>query len=131
MIRIHTKDGVTTTIDLRDESQARSLLSSLARDDFQRSITAVTSSQTHTGSNRCASCGAKVFVRTANQLTVSLPVGENRVHFQAERLESDRIKGERLTLFAGDVRLTAMSHSSQPSARVSMVRIGKRIVGAK
>lgn len=130
MIRIHTSDGRTVAVDLRDEEQARALLADLARDGFQASITAVTVAGSHCAHARCSECGARVAVRMSNQISVTAPRGEDRQHhFHVETVEPNgKIKGgERLVLFAGDVRLTAMAHVTQPSVRVSLTRLGRRV----
>jgi len=130
MIRVHTSDGRTVTVDLRDETQARELFRSLANEGFQRTITAVTVAGSHHLVTRCSECGAKVSAKMANQFSVTAPKGEDRMHhFHVEDVEPNgKVKGgERLVLFAGDVRLTAMSHVTQPSVRVSLTRLGRRV----
>jgi hypothetical protein len=129
MIRIHTADGRTVAMSLRDETQARELLRMLSSDNFQRCITAITIAAEHSTVARCYVCGAKVSAHLSNQLSVTSPRGERTYHFHVEKVEpGGKIKGgERLVLFAGDVRLTAMSHAAQPSVRVSLSKLGKRV----
>lgn len=112
MLKIHTRDGATTKVDLEDEAQAREWTHRLSDPRFQASITGLTVS--HAGV----------------QYSIPRPTGFEPVSFLAEHLEPNgdrRIKGgQRITLLAGDVRASVMVHREQRAARVSLLRIGKQ-----
>lgn len=112
MLKIHTRDGATTKVDLEDEAQAKEWMRRLSDPRFQASITGLTVS--HAGV----------------QYSIPRPIGFEPVSFLAELIEPNddrRIKGgERVTLLAGDVRASVMVHKEQRAARVSLFRIGKQ-----
>ncbi len=112
MLKIHTRDGATTKVDLEDEGQAKEWMQRLSDPRFQASITGLTLS--HAGV----------------QYSIPRPTGFDPVSFLAELIEPNgdrRIKGgERITLLAGDVRASLMIHKEQRAARLSLFRMGKQ-----
>lgn len=128
MLKIHTADGQTVRIDLSDEAQARELLSKLDSDRYQRTITGASLVETHEAKGRCRACGEKVTCQIGVQYSVSRPQAFRRVEYEVEHMpETERVKGgERIVLFADDMCLTLTAHRSQPSARVTLVTVGKR-----
>jgi len=128
MLKIHISDGQTVRIDLSDESQARELLAKLHSDRFQDSITGVSLVETHDVKARCRSCGDKASSQIGVQYSVSRPQAFRRVEYEVEHVpEAGKVKGgERIVLYADDVCLSVMAHRSQPSARVTLARVGKR-----
>lgn len=126
MLKIHTTDGQTIRIDLRDPAQAREWLPRLEQDAFQASISGVSVVETHDVRTRCAACGGKGSGQIGVQYSVSRPQGLSGVTYEAERVSNNGRSGDRVTIFAGDVRLSLMAHESQPSARVQLVKSGKR-----
>lgn len=128
MLKIHTTSGDTIRIDLADEEQAREWLAKLERDSFQAEISGVSVVEHHEVRARCSECGAKPTGQIGVQYSVSRPQGLNSVHYEVERIEGDgKVKGgERVTLYAGDVRLVLMAHQSQPSARIILNKLGRR-----
>ena len=112
MLKIHTRDGVTTKVDWENEDQAREWMRRLADPRFQGSITGLT------------------ILHAGVQYSIPRPTGFEPISFLAELIEPDderRIKGgERVTLLAGDVRASIMVHKEQRAVRMSLLRIGKQ-----
>lgn len=131
MLKIHTADGQTHPVDLADPEQAREWLTRLAQEDFQATINGVSLVERHV-LPKCQACGASSGRDIGVQYSVSRPDGVRRVFVHAEHVEANgRIKGgERLTVFAGDVRLTLMAHASQPASRVTIEKIGRQTFNA-
>lgn len=94
---------------MADEDQAREWLPKLARREAQLSLTGVTVVSQH-----------------GYQVNVVKPVGFDTTTAQIEHVPPNGHKGgERVIVFAGDVRLTVMSHADNPAVRISIARIGK------
>ncbi|KKN79941.1 hypothetical protein LCGC14_0334490 [marine sediment metagenome] len=112
MLRVHTRDGRTASIDLSDSEQAKWLASRLGDPRFQAQITAMTIS--HQGVS----------------YAVARPDGLGPVTFLAELMTpapDRKIKGgERMICLAGDVRASVFVHQQERAARVSLFRIGKQ-----
>lgn len=127
MLKIHTSDGKTHRVDLSDEVQARKILAALGRDDFQRTVKAVSLVEHHTVRCTCA-CGARPSRDFGVQYSVARPDGFDKAAFSVEAVEpGGRVKGgERVVVHSGDVRLTLMAHSSQPAARIQVTKTGKQ-----
>ncbi len=110
MLRVHTRDGHTESIDLGDSEQAGRLKKRLGDPRFQAEITAMTI--THLGVSH----------------TVARPDDLGPVTFLAEAIEPSpdhKIKGgQRVACLAGGVRMTLTVHHAQRAARVSMFRTG-------
>lgn len=132
MLKIHTADGQTHHIDLRDTAQAREWLTRLGREDFQARICGVTLVEQHFVRFKCEACGAASGREMGVQYSLSRPDDVRRVFVHVERVEPNgNIKGgERVVLFADDVRLTLMAHASQPASRVTIDKIGKQAFNA-
>ena len=77
---------------------------------FQETITAVT------------------LARDGVQYSLARPPEMEPLFFHAEDVPAGgRVKGgERVTLFAGDIRVAMMAHAGQRAARVSLDRVGKQ-----
>jgi hypothetical protein len=119
MISLHLVDGQTISFDLMKDG-AREWLEQLARPEFQAKLTAVTVNMKHTTKG-----GSEGGV----QYSVARPQGfDDAQWFHVERVENrGRIRGgERIDLFVGTMRITLMCHSSQPAARISIAKIGRR-----
>lgn len=127
MLKIHTSDGRTIPIDLADEEQARFWLERLSKSSFQSQIKAVSLVERHTV-GRCKECGHPSDRSVGVQYSIPRPDGFGDIFFNAENVEPNgKIKGgERIILFAGDIRLVLMAHRSQPATRVTITRIGKQ-----
>lgn len=105
MFKLHTKDGVTATVDLADEAQAREWLPRLARSEA--SITGVTLVTAHGYS---ASIVKPIgFDQWEHRLESVQPSGRNR-------------GGERVVVLAGDIQLTVMAHADSPAVRIAVSR---------
>ncbi len=128
MLKIHTSDGKTVRIDLSDEGQARELLAKLRTHKFQDAITGVSLVETHDVRVNCDRCGGKSHSQIGVQYSVSRPQAFRRVEYDLEHVpEQGKLKGgERVVVYADDVCLSMMAHRSQPSARVTLARVGKR-----
>jgi hypothetical protein len=131
VLKIHTADGQTHPIDLTDSEQAQLWLARLAREDFQASINGVSLVERHSVRGRCQTCGETAGRDIGVQYSVSRPHAR-RVFVHVEAVEPNgKIKGgERVTLFADDVRLTLMAHASQPASRVTIEKVGKQTFNA-
>lgn len=127
MLKIHTRDGRTLRIDLSDPDQAREWLGRLERDSFQAEISGVSVVEHHLVRFRCDACGNKGAEQVGVQYSVSRPQGINSVRYAVELVDvsGEGRGGERVTVYAGDIRLSLMAHQSQPSARISLSKIGK------
>lgn len=146
MLRINTKDGKTFKIDLNDKEQYEKLSELLSDNEFQKNITAITLmkrySRKHKCTNRgcnkmaklvCPDCGEVYdkgeFTYMGNQFALIKPDSFDKVCFEAENSminDGENVGGEKLVCYAGDIQLTIMSYSQQPTARVTMRKIGKR-----
>jgi len=146
MLRINTKDGNTFKLDLENENQAKRLVSLLADEEFQKSITGITVMRRYKRRHRCPNHGCKRptklvcptcgevddsgnFEYMGNQFAITRPETFDRVSFAAENSiipGGSVIGGERLICFAGDVQLMIMAYSNQPTARVTLQKVGKR-----
>lgn len=141
MIKINTKDGKTTRIDLRDEEQAKHLLTSLKRAEFQRAITGVSVVQDAVARIRCPHCECaselacgrcgretgEAHARTGVQYSITRPDAMEPVFFQVEQVEDGNGRGgERVTCFAGETRIAMMVHRGQPSSRISISSPGRQ-----
>lgn len=128
MVKIHTADGQTHPLDLANQEQARAWLQKLSRNDFQSTIHGVSLVQRHPVRAECEACGAPTHRTMGIQYSVSRPEEFEPIFFHVEGVSpAGKIKGgERVTVFAGDVRLTVMAHQSQPAARITIARVGKQ-----
>lgn len=108
MFKLHTSDGRTVAVDMSDSEQAREWLPKLARDEAH--LTGVTMMAEH-----------------GYQVNVVRPHGFDHDETRIEHVPSEGRNrgGERVIVFAGDVRLTVMSHAEHPAIRISLARIGK------
>lgn len=126
MLRVHTADGRTVSVDLRDEEQARLFLTQLRDQGYQEQIRAMTVLQY--ADARCKECEGAVRWKGI-QHTVARPEGFVQVYFHVEDVKPDlenRIKGgERVVCFADDVRLSTMAHRENPAVRFSLRKMGK------
>lgn len=126
MLRVHTADGRTVSIDLRDEEQAQEFLRDLKDSDYQEQIRALTLLQY--ADAKCKRCDDTVRWKGL-QHTVSRPEGFGRVFFHVEDVQPDpenRIKGgEKIICFADEVRITTMAHRENPAVRFSLKKMGR------
>lgn len=132
VLKIHTADGQTHPIDLNDSEQAQEWLARLSREEFQATIHGVSLVERHCIRARCTACGESLGRDIGVQYSVSRPDGVRRVFVHVEAVEANgKIKGgERVTLFADDMRLTLMAHASQPASRVTIAKVGKQTFNA-
>lgn len=132
MLKIHTADGQTHPIDLTDADQAQQWLARLAREDFQATIHGVSLVERHCVRARCLACGESSGRDIGVQYSVSRPDGVRRSFVHVEAVEANgRIKGgERVTVFADDMRLTLMAHAAQPASRVTIAKVGRQTFNA-
>jgi hypothetical protein len=128
VLKIHTADGKTTAVDLADETQARDFFARLGRAEFQRAISGVTLVEEHSARAACPYCGARCAALLGIQYSVSRPQDFRHVETSAELIDAEgRVKGgERLIVYADDVKMTIMAHANQPSVRVVLAKVGRR-----
>ena len=128
MLRIHTADGRTTTVDLSDERQAVDWVRRLARADVARSVTGLVLVETHAASGKCPACGVRCQQPLGLQFSISRPEDFRNVSFDAEHVEpSGRVRGgDRILVYADDIRLSVMAHAEIPAVRVIVSKTGKR-----
>lgn len=128
MLRVHTADGRTTTVDLSDERQAADWIRRLARADVARSVTGLTLVETHGASGRCPACAERHQLPLGLQFSISRPEDFRNVSFDAEHVApSGRVRGgDRLLVYADDIRLSVMAHAETPAVRVVVSKPGKR-----
>ncbi len=143
MLKVHTKDGLTTRVDLRDGAQAKQILTDLHKAEFQRRITGISVVQNAVGRARCSccsaaellcgSCGRNVDPQTATgvQYSISRPADMPHVQFAVEHFTTnvdEKVRGgERVTMYAGETALSMMVHSGQPSVRIQLSNPGRRL----
>ena len=62
------------------------------------------------------------------QFSISRPQDFRAVSFDAEHVEpSGRVRGgDKLVLYADDVRVSIMAHADQPAVRVVLAKVGRR-----
>jgi hypothetical protein len=132
VLKIHTADGQTHSIDLQDSKQAKMWLAKLSRDEFQATMQGISLVERHCVRVRCTACGESSGRDIGVQYSVTRPDDARRVFMHAEWVEPDgKIKGgERITVFADDHRLTLMAHAGQPAARVTFAKVGKQTFNA-
>jgi len=140
VLKIHTSDGQTTIVDLKDEASAKEFLSKLRSTEEQQRITGATATRRCSGRFYCETCGRTVKAKCSRcgaidtscgksaQFSLSRPIGFERVWYHIEHIEPDPTRhirgGDKITCFVDDVRLDMMVHSDQPSTKVSLVRTG-------
>lgn len=107
MLKVHVRDGRTLAVDLDDEDQAHEWLSKFNDPVFQASITGLT------------------VIQRGVQYSLPRPEGFRQVTLSAEPVNAGK-GGERVLLFADDVRIAMVCHHGQRAARVSLTRPGKR-----
>ncbi len=118
MFNFHLKNGETVRLDL--ETYSEELVRKLSRSEFQDQITAVTVVQRHSSKG-----GGDMGV----QYSLARPEGfEGRQWFHVESIPANgKVRGgEKITVFAGDIRVTMMAHRAQPALRVTISKVGSR-----
>ena len=112
MLKVHTRDGVTTKVDLENEEQLVAWRERLKDPKYQRTITGLT------------------VIHLGVQYSLSAPVGFHHVSFEAEGLAPDascRLKGgERIVCMADGVRISLMVHREQKAVRVLVAKVGRQ-----
>lgn len=128
MLRIHTKDGRTRSLDLSDADEAREWLRLSGDPNFQSSVSGLTVASGHRSVSECPACGECSDGQLTIQYSVSRPQDFRRIEVSAEDVpRRDGVNGgERIVVFADDVRLTLMAHGANPAARVVLSKVGHR-----
>ena len=125
MLKVHTSDGQTRCVDLRNDEQAQELLTKLKDPNFQAEIRGITVVQNI--SAKCSKCDEQIRWK-GFQHTLSPPEGFGKVFFHVENLEpnlENKIKGgEKVVCFVDDVRVTLMAHKANPAVRFSLRKMG-------
>jgi len=126
VLKIHTSDGQTHKVDLFSEEQANTLLKSLNRHDFQRTIKGVSLVEKHK-TGRCKHCGGVNPREIGVQYSISRPEFFRNISFDVESNDYSNNKGcEKIIIFADDIRLVLTAHKSQPATRIVVSKIGKQ-----
>lgn len=128
MLRIHTKDGRTTTLDLSDPDQAREWVRMHSDANVQSQISGLTLASTHSVRTKCEACGARDALPFGIQYSITRPSDFRRVELVAEDVPvSQGVRGgERAIVFADDVRLSLMAHAANPALRIVLSKTGHR-----
>jgi hypothetical protein len=128
LVKIHTSDGQTHRIDFSDAEIARVWIERLRSQKFQSTITGISVVGQHETRNRCSECGAKTSGQVGVQYSVSRPQDFRAVEYEIEVVPEDGAAkgGTRVVLYVDDVRLVLTAHKSQPSARITVSKVGKR-----
>jgi hypothetical protein len=146
LFKIHTKDGITSRVDLSNAERAIHWIQRLKEDSFQNNITGVSVLRKCEGQFRCPSCNKKIqqsscrlcgrshhetVCGTNVQYSLSKPIGFQNVFYYVEHIEPD-VKsrshgGERITCFADGVKIVVMVHANQSAARITLTKTGKQI----
>jgi hypothetical protein len=140
VFKVHTSDGQTLFVDLKDEGQARDFLRRFRSEQEQNQITGVTVTRRCSGRFYCADCsqtshakcprcgGNNTHCSKGAQFSLSRPEGFSKVFYQVEYFEPVRERkirgGDKITCFVDDFRIEVMVHSDQPSTKVSLLRTG-------
>ena len=125
MFKIHTKDGLTTRIDLSNPEQLRAWNEKIKEIEFQKTITGISIVQTCGGKLKCNHCANhKTQCSTGIQYSVSKPDGFSKISFIPEHLTpnaSSKSKGgAKITCIVDDIELVLMVHAKQPAARITL-----------
>lgn len=143
MLKIHTKDGKTNLLDLKNIEQARDWLDKLKDPEFQKFITGMTLEQKCQSRFRCDNCKSPVLIcsecgfvheqarcGSGAQYSLPRPNGFNRIFCQAEYIKPNKEKkihgGEKIVCFCDDIQIGVMSHREQKAIRVSLAKPGFR-----
>lgn len=128
MLKIHTKDGQTATLDLADGEQARAWLKRAALPAYQERLTGLTLIESHVARAAC-DCGRKCLCDLGVQISVPRPRGFRRVELAAEHVApAQGIRGgERTLVYCDNVVLSVMAHAEQPAIRIMVTKLGTRV----
>ena len=128
MLRVHTKDGQTRSFDLSDPEAAREWLRLTSDDSYQGQVTGLTLASSHCARGVCSACGSKNVLPLTIQYSTARPQDFRRISLVAEDVpRAPGVNGgERVIVFADDVRLTLMAHSANPAVRIVLSKVGHR-----
>jgi hypothetical protein len=141
MIRIHTRNGNTTRVDMSDSKQAEWWINQLKDPVFQSNITGITVGRQCNGKLRCTSCSRKLYCPNCGsnehvecnvgvQFSLSRPVGFKQVKYFFEHVEPDPSKklkgGERVLCLAGNTKINMMVHANQLASRTILSNVGRQ-----
>ena len=143
MLKIHTKDGKTTPINLKSIEQARELFNKLKNPEFQKFITGMTLAQKCQSRFKCNNCNSPVLIcpecgsvhnrsecGSGIQYSLPRPSDFNKIFCQAEYIEPNKEKrihgGEKIICFCDDVQIGVMAHRDQKAIRISVSKPGIR-----
>lgn len=107
MLKVHVRDGRTLEVDLDNGSQVHEWLAKFNDPAFQSSITGLT------------------VIQRGVQYSLPRPEGFRQATLSAEPVIAGK-GGERVLLFADDIRIAMVVHKGQRAARVSVTKPGKR-----
>lgn len=139
MFKIHTRNSETKIVDLHDEETAKLFIENLKKRDFQNELTGMAVLRECGGKIRCPVCKKKTIVckncnnsfkentcKTGVLYSITRPKDFRNIFYLPEHLEPEgRNKGgERITVFADNIKIVLMAHKEQPSLRVTLSKPG-------
>lgn len=123
MIKLQFNDGSTVPLDLDDKQEAERWVKAFGDPAFQESIRGAMLF----GKHSVKRAGERVTLPFSVQDSVPRPGSFGHVWYEAEIVEHrGRTVGERVVVFADDVRLSVTAYRSQAASRVELVKMGKR-----
>jgi len=125
VLKIHTRDGRTVRVDLRDEIQAKRLMRQLDQEEFQATISGITVVETHSVKIRCKNCEEKVTRDIGVQATLSRPAMSD-IRFEPYLIDRSG-GGTGVDMFVSDYRVTLTTHERHRASSVGMQRVGRRL----
>jgi hypothetical protein len=139
VFKINNVDGYTEKVDLKDEEQAKEWLKKLD----QEKVTGMAVVRKCNGKFKCPDCHKTCLTcnncnnssrnsvcNTKGLFSISKPRGFEKIFFLPEyvrpEIEKGNKGGQRITVFADDIRIVLMVHAGQPASRITFSKIGKQ-----
>lgn len=143
MLKVHTKNGQTETVDLNSEEQVMDFIKKLKNREYQKSITGMSILHSCGGKIKCPECNHSNFVcincnmslknlkcKTNWQNSLTRPTGFKNIRFVAEKVEPNifhkNYGGQKIICFVDGCRISLMDHNKQPASRITLVKTGKQ-----
>jgi hypothetical protein len=108
VLKVHTRDGLTSEVNLEDPAQLKVWAARFHNRAFQATITGLT------------------IIQKGAQYSLPRPDGFGDVTLAAEPVEAGN-GGERIILTLGDLKISLMVHNGQRAARVTVGRRWHRV----
>lgn len=121
MFKIHTKNGLTSEIDLKDNNVVKEWNDRFIDPAFQKTITGISFFKKCGSAFKCTNC------KKNTQYSLSRPDGFGNISLAYEVIEPNKeskIKGgNKIICIADDVKITFMIHGDQQAANVSITKV--------